>query len=157
MKLRNCRVCGKKGIKFASNGCKFCGAAWVSDISWNIAKKKSLKNGKVLRNISEFERIIRSIMEGFFPFIKFVGAAAVFLSIVYFALSGSDPFIHGCVYDKDYGEEISCVEIKYNEAKDPGSEEEAFNSCMRQLNREGKASGNSYEIIGCISSLGPYN
>ena len=69
----------------------------------------------------------------------------------------TDPFIHGCVYDKDFGTKIDCVEIKYNEAKNPGSEDTAFDTCMNKLNRLGIKSGKSFEIIGCVSSSGPYN
>ena len=50
MKLRFCRVCGKKGIKFASDGCKYCGSAYVSDIVWEIKKKEGLTKGRVLNN-----------------------------------------------------------------------------------------------------------
>ena len=38
IKLRKCKACGKKGIKFASDGCKYCGA------SWNYVPKKNSLN-----------------------------------------------------------------------------------------------------------------
>ena len=31
MKLRYCRICGKKGIRFASDGCKYCGSNYVTN------------------------------------------------------------------------------------------------------------------------------
>ena len=51
MKIRNCRICGKKGVKFASDGCKICGADWVSDIEWSIAKKEGLTDSKKIRKL----------------------------------------------------------------------------------------------------------
>ena len=50
MKLRFCRVCGKKGIKFASDGCRYCGSDYISDIAWKIKKKEGLTKGRVLKN-----------------------------------------------------------------------------------------------------------
>ena len=49
MKLRFCRICGKKGIKFASDGCKYCGSSWVSDALWQVKKRKGLTEGNVLK------------------------------------------------------------------------------------------------------------
>ena len=31
MTLRLCQACGKRGVKFASDGCKFCGAEWKGE------------------------------------------------------------------------------------------------------------------------------
>ena len=41
-KLRFCRICGKKGIKFASDGCKYCGSPWIDNIGWQIKRKQGL-------------------------------------------------------------------------------------------------------------------
>ena len=49
MKLRFCRICGKKGIKFASDGCKYCGSPWIDNIEWQIKKRKGLTEGNVLK------------------------------------------------------------------------------------------------------------
>ncbi|WP_440681768.1 hypothetical protein [Candidatus Pelagibacter sp. HIMB1623] len=53
-KKRLCRVCGKKGIKFASDGCLICGATWVSDTVWDIALRKNQTENNVLKKNSEF-------------------------------------------------------------------------------------------------------
>ena len=42
MELRFCRICGKKGIKFASDGCKYCGSPWIDNIEWQIKKREGL-------------------------------------------------------------------------------------------------------------------
>ena len=59
MKLRFCRICGKKGIKFASDGCKYCGSPWIDNIEWQIKKREGLTeviNGiEVLRKKSSKE------------------------------------------------------------------------------------------------------
>ena len=54
MKLRFCRICGKKGIRFASDGCKYCGAAYVTDTQWKLAKQKGYTNGKVMKKKGYF-------------------------------------------------------------------------------------------------------
>ena len=54
LKKRLCRVCGKKGIKFASDGCLICGATWASSTQWNIALEKNQTEGNVLKKNSEF-------------------------------------------------------------------------------------------------------
>mgnify|MGYP004308441969 CR=1 FL=1 len=41
-KLRFCRICGKQGVKFASDGCKYCGSPWIDDITWQIKRKEGL-------------------------------------------------------------------------------------------------------------------
>jgi hypothetical protein len=51
LKKRLCRVCGKKGIKFASDGCLICGAAWVDNTQWNIALGKNQTVDNVLKKI----------------------------------------------------------------------------------------------------------
>ena len=156
MKLRNCRVCGKKGIKFASDGCKFCGADWVTDTQWQLAKEKGLTDGKILRNISNSEKIFRSTKENFFPSMKFLGVLAIIISIIYFAIFyNPDPFVYGCVYEKTYGSKIKCVEYKYNERKEPGSYDRAFKLCMSSLNQIGRSTVKDYEIDGCLDSGGP--
>ena len=59
MELRFCRICGKKGIKFASDGCKYCGSSWIDNIEWQIKKREGLTeviNGiEVLRKKSSKE------------------------------------------------------------------------------------------------------
>ena len=54
LKKRLCRVCGKKGIKFASDGCLICGAAWVDNTQWNIALGKNQTVDNLLKKNSEF-------------------------------------------------------------------------------------------------------
>ena len=49
MKLRYCRICGKKGIRFASDGCKYCGSDYVTNTQWQLAKQKGLTKGKVIK------------------------------------------------------------------------------------------------------------
>ena len=41
-KLRHCRICGKKGIKFASDGCKYCGSPWIDSTGWEIKRREGL-------------------------------------------------------------------------------------------------------------------
>ena len=65
MKLRYCRICGKKGIRFASDGCKYCGSDYVTNTQWQFAKQKGLTKGKVIKkkeiwNKSKFFFILRS-------------------------------------------------------------------------------------------------
>ena len=48
-KLRHCRICGKKGIRFASDGCKYCGSDYVTNTQWQLAKQKGLTKGKVIK------------------------------------------------------------------------------------------------------------
>jgi len=161
MKLRNCRVCGKKGIKFASDGCKFCGSRWISDTEWKIAKDKGLTSGNVLRKPGNFEKIYRSFIDNLGSpreLMGFLFGASLLVIIGYVIFSpGPDPYFHGCVYEKTYGSKITCVEFKYNEAKNPGSYEEAFDKCMSSLRRIGESTVKDYEIHGCIDSQGPYN
>lgn len=54
LKKRLCRVCGKRGIKFASDGCLICGASWVDNTQWNIALGKNQTVDNVLKKNSEF-------------------------------------------------------------------------------------------------------
>jgi hypothetical protein len=39
----------RNGIKFASDGCQICGAIFVSDIEWNIAKHRGEVEGEILK------------------------------------------------------------------------------------------------------------
>ena len=161
MKLRNCRICGKKGVKFASDGCKICGADWVSDTRWSIAKKEGLTDGKKLRKLSNTEKTYRSIKDNIPSSREFVGLLFGFglIGLIAYAFfsPGPDPYVHGCVHEKTYGAKISCVEFEFNEAKEPGSYEKAFQACMSTLKQVGKSTVKEFEIIGCVSSLGPYN
>ena len=88
---------------------------------------------------------------------KFIAAALVVSLVVYSWFYESDPFMYGCVYDKDFGKKISCVNVDFNERDDPGSMQRAFRTCMRELEEIGRDSGVTYEIDGCVDSEGPYN
>ena len=48
-KIRHCRICGKNGIRFASDGCKYCGSDYVTNTQWQLARQKGLTKGKVLK------------------------------------------------------------------------------------------------------------
>ena len=88
-----------------------------------------------------------------FDYFKFIFASLIVVVIIYFGIFyNPDPFMYGCVYDKDYGTEISCVNVDYNEAKNPGSMEEAFQRCRRELDSIVSASCVSYEVDGCDSN-----
>ena len=61
MKLRICRICGENGIKFASDGCQICGAIFVSDIEWNIAKHRGEVEGEILKKTSSYYKDKKSL------------------------------------------------------------------------------------------------
>jgi uncharacterized membrane protein YvbJ len=61
MKLRICRICGENGIKFASDGCQICGAIFVSDIEWNIAKHRGEVEGQILKKTSSYYKDKKSL------------------------------------------------------------------------------------------------
>ena len=63
---------------------------------------------------------------------------------------GGDPDVEGCVYDTDFGNEISCVSgITYNEATNPGSERKAEQLCMELLREVAYEAGiTNFQIEG---------
>ena len=106
-----------------------------------------------MKNLTWYE-----LKKNIIDYIKFIFGSLIVVVIIYFGIFyNPDPFMYGCVYDKDYGTKISCVNVEFNEAKNPGSMDEAFQSCMAQLKRIGRKSGVSYEVDGCVDSEGPYN
>ena len=72
-KLRHCRICGKKGIRFASDGCKYCGSDYVTNTQWQLAKQKGLTKGKVIK---------KAVKKDTFKYVKKVSCNAVKISLL---------------------------------------------------------------------------